>query len=135
MKRVPVIISCLMTAIAVAFSVSSCRRTYPAKTEGQIADFLSGCGIEVSGPPLVKMVTVPREFGDVYENYNELQRSQGFDLSNYKAREAKVYTYSIVSVNGERSDFTEAHIMVCDDIIIGADMMSPAIDGGMTAVM
>ena len=135
MKKVPMILSCLLTAAAVIFTVSSCRKTYPAKTEDQIEDFLSGCGIEVSGPPSVKTVTVPREFGDVYENYNELQRSQGFDLSNYKAREAKVYTYDIVSVNGGSSGYTEAHVMVCDGVIIGADMMSPALDGGMSAVM
>ena len=129
MKRFTAILAC-----AAVFLASSCRRTYPAETEEQLTDFLSGCGIEVSGEPFVKTVTIPREFGAVYENYTELQRSQGFDLSGYKAREATVYTYDIVSVNGGRSDYTEAHIMVCDDIIIAADMMSPAIDGGMAAV-
>ena len=134
MKRFTASLLCLLAA-AVVFTAASCRKTYPAKNDAQIAQFLSGYGIEVSGAPDVKTVTIPTEFGDVYENYNELQKAQGFDLSGYRAREAKVYTYGIVSVNGGSSDYTEAHVMVCDDIIIGADMSSPAIDGGMTGVI
>ncbi|MBR4282612.1 MAG: DUF4830 domain-containing protein, partial [Clostridia bacterium] len=45
------------------------------------AKFLLSYGWEVSTVPLeVVQVTIPNEFNEVYEKYNELQISQGFDL-------------------------------------------------------
>ena len=133
MKRILIRTAVLMLA-ALVLCISSCGRTYPAANEQQIVDFLSECGISVSGQASVKTVTVPQEFGDVYEEYNSLQKKQGFDLSGYKAREAQVYTFDVVSVSGAHADFTEAHVMVCDNIVIAADISSPALDGGMCGV-
>ena len=117
------------------FSAAACTKTYPAKTEDDIADFLSECGISVTGDCTKKTVTVPSEFGAVYEKYNELQKQQGFDLSRYRSREAEVYTYSVAAVDGEHTDYTEAHVMVCDGIVIAADLSSPALSGGMAGVV
>ena len=35
------------------------------------------------------------EFDDVYEEYNALQRKQGFDLRKYRAHTVKRYTYEL----------------------------------------
>ena len=120
-----------LATAAVILTIAACSGSYPAKSEKDITDFLRNCGIETAGNVSVKTVTIPAEFGDVYERYNELQKQQGFDLDGYRSREAVVYTFGVASVDGEHTDFTEAHVMVCDDIIIGGDISSPAIDGGM----
>ena len=99
--------------------------------ESDVVSFLSSKGITVGGEPSVKTVTIPAEFGEVYERYNELQKQSGFDLSNYRSREAQVYTYAIVSVSGSPSDYTEAHVMVCDNIVIGGDIASNDFTGEM----
>lgn len=114
---------------------ASCSRTYPAKTKEDIMDLLAANGVSASEDCSEKTVTIPSEFGEVYENYNDLQKKQGFDLSRYRSREATVYTFPVISVDGAHTDFTEAHVMVCDDIVIGADISSPALDGGMSALI
>ena len=68
---------------------------------------LSECGIETAGSCTKKTVTIPDEFGEVYERYNELQKRQGFDLYRYRSREAVVYTFPVASVDGVHTDFTE----------------------------
>ena len=124
-----------IAAVLLMFSAAACAKTYPAKSEEDIADFLGSFGISAAGDGTVKTVTVPSEFGAVYERYNELQKQQGFDLSRYRSREAEVYTYPVAAVDGEHTDSTEAHVMVCDGIIIAADLSSPSLDGGMTALV
>lgn len=94
--------------------------------------FLNGKDIAVTEGGSCKTVTIPEEFGEVYERYNELQKSQGYDLSGYRSREAQVYTFPVISVRGEHTENTEAHVMVCDGKVIGGDISSPALDGGMT---
>lgn len=43
----------------------------------------------------VENVRIPVEFDDVYEEYNALQRKQGFDLRKYRAHTVKRYTYEL----------------------------------------
>ena len=131
MRKITAFIAGAAIIAAIILSFSSCAKTYPAKTEEQIIDMLSECGIEVSGSCTKKTVTIPDEFGEVYERYNELQKRQGFDLSRYRSREAVVYTFPAVSVDGVHTDFAEAHVMVCDDKVIGGDVAGVSLDGEM----
>ena len=124
----------VLTVSAVIVLISSCGHSYAVSCEDDLADFLESKGITVTGDCAEKTVTIPDEFGEVYERYNELQKEGGFDLTPYRSREAVVYTYSVAAVNGQPSDFTEVHIMVCDGIIIGGDLASTALDGKMSAL-
>ena len=66
------------------------------KTAGDAANFLSQFGWTVSGEPVeTKSVTVPTEFDKVFAAYNEIQKSQGLDLSRYKNKKVTRYTYEI----------------------------------------
>jgi uncharacterized membrane-anchored protein len=40
-------------------------------------------------------IKIPKEFNDVYSEYNELQKSQGLDLSQYKGQQAKQFTFMV----------------------------------------
>ncbi|MCC8016625.1 MAG: DUF4830 domain-containing protein, partial [Clostridiales bacterium] len=33
-----------------------------------------------------KSITIPQEFNDAYNDYNEIQKNQGFDLEKYKGK-------------------------------------------------
>ncbi len=76
-------------------------------------------------PSEVVELTIPEVWGPVYENYNELQRSGGFDLSAYKGRSCTRYTYEIPDL------FARGNILVCDGEVIGGDICSITIDGIM----
>ena len=129
MKRFTIGLSAALIAAVVC--TSSCGRSYKAADSDDILTILSESGIEASGEFTRKTVTIPEEFGDVYKRYNELQKEQGFDLYDYRSREADVYTFEVISVHGEGAPGTQAHVMVCDGKIIGGDLSSPAIDGAM----
>lgn len=74
----------------------------------------------------VDNVRIPVEFDDVYEEYNALQRKQGFDLRKYRAHSVKRYTYEL---EVDTSVPLNAELLVENGVIIGADIVSPAAGG------
>ena len=61
---------------------------------------------------------VPEKFNDTYEDYNELQKLQGLDLSEHKSEKCKLYIYKLsdFKIDGKVSYMS---ILVCDDRVIG----------------
>ncbi len=82
----------------------------------------------VENPYEVVEFTIPREFNDVYEKYNNLLKENGYDLSPYKGKKCKRYTYLIPSQNAR------ANIIVHDGKIIGGDIMGITLDGVMIPI-
>ena len=101
-------------------------------TQTERSNFLKSFGWEFAEKYTQKDVIIPSEFNDVYSNYNEIQKKQGFDLSDYKGKTVKLYTYSITNYkNQENSGCIFANILVFDNKIIGGDICSTALDGFM----
>jgi len=72
--------------------------------------------------------TIPEEFNNVWNNYNNLQKEKGYDLVPYKGKQCKRYTYLIPSENAR------ANILVTDGKIIGGDISSITLDGIMIPI-
>lgn len=72
--------------------------------------------------------TIPTEFNNVWNNYNSLLRENGYDLTPFKGKRCKRYTYLIPSENAR------ANIIVCDGEIIGGDISSITLDGIMLPI-
>ena len=64
----------------------------------------------------------------VFARYNELQKSQGFDLSKYAGQEVMRYVYEILNYPDASSPIY-ATVLVCDGHIIGGDVTNSAADG------
>ena len=89
--------------------------------ESRIA-FLAGFGWQVEPEPVqTQQVRVPTEPGEVFLRYNELQISQGYELTRY--------VYRITNYPAEGSYY--ATLLVKDGEIVGADVASSAKDGVM----
>lgn len=73
----------------------------------------------------VENIRIPTDFDDVYEEYNDLQRRQGFDLRRYRAHTVKRFTYELVDTMVPLN----AELLVENGIIIGADIVSPTASG------
>ncbi len=104
-----------------------------AESAADVSDFLTDCGIRAVYLS-EKEVTIPASFSEVYENYNELQKQQGFDLSKHKGQSAVAYTFTVLGrtdENGEPVSDVEAHVLVCEGEIIGGDIASTRLDGFM----
>ncbi len=80
----------------------------------------------------VKEVRIPVRFDEAYEQYNALQKEQGFDLRKYRACSVKQYTYDISDDTSSVPIY--AHLLVLDGEIIGADISSAEADGFVTVL-
>lgn len=77
-------------------------------------------------------IMIPAEFNDVYEKYNELQKSQGLDLSQYKGEKAERYTYNVIDYPNNVD--VRANIIVLNNRIIAGDLCTVSLDGVMTTL-
>lgn len=109
------------------------KSTTKAETNDSRIAFLSGFGWDVSEEPVeVREVIIPNEFDETYTKYNEIQKSQGFDLKSYAGSRAKRWTYKINNYQGYEGDDTiRANLLVLDGNIIGGDVCSVKLDGFM----
>lgn len=107
---------------------------YTAETADDRLKFISDLGWIVDEEPVeVRQIAIPQEFDDVYSNYNEIQLSQGYDLTKYAGRSAKRWTYVIRNYPDVSSDedYVRINLLVCDGKVIGGDVCSIKLDGFM----
>lgn len=65
--------------------------------EGRVA-FLASFGWEVAEEPVqTQEVRVPTEPNEVFQRYNELQISQGYDLTQYSGKTLRRYVYTVTN--------------------------------------
>ncbi len=104
-----------------------------AETHKERMEFISQFGWQVDEEPVqVKEVIIPQEFDDVYTAYNDIQRSQGFDLMEFAGERAKCWTYTVKNYEGyENQECIQINIMVYDGQVIGGDVCSVELDGFM----
>lgn len=100
------------------------------RTGSDLTTYLNKLGWQVAAEPLdVKEVTIPATFDAVYNDYNTLQKQQGFDLSQYSGAQVTVYTYQVTNypVQGE----VQATLYVYKNHVVAGDIHSTALDGFM----
>lgn len=99
------------------------------KTGADITRFLSQFGWEVDSEPLEEVtVKIPTEFDKVMNSYNELQRNQGLDLSKYRGREVKRYTYKVKNYP-DYNGTVMANVIIYKKRVIGGDICSSDVTG------
>lgn len=100
------------------------------KNNEQRVEYLKSFGWEVDKDPIdEETVVIPRKFTDVYAKYNDIQKAQGFDLSEYGGMEAVRYTYKVLNYPGEKD--VVADIIVFRGTVIAGDVQSVSLDGFM----
>ncbi len=99
------------------------------REKGRVA-VLSECGWKVESPPYKEeTILIPTHFSPVFEEYNALQKQQGYDLSRYGGREVTLYTYKVV--DSRLGENIYASLYVSGGNVIGGDVHSTALDGFM----
>ena len=99
------------------------------KTEADRVAFLRQFGWEVKGEPVeVKEVTIPAEFDKIFTGYNEIQKRQGLDLSDYKKKKVTRYTYEVANYK-EADGVVYANLLVYRNRVIGGDLCSADVTG------
>ena len=91
--------------------------------------FLSQFGWSVDATPAeVKTVTLPREFDKVFAAYNEIQKTQGLNLSKYKGKDVTRYTFRVTNYE-EYTGTVYANVLVYKNRVIGGDVCSADASG------
>ena len=93
--------------------------------------YLASCGWEVDPQPTeTQEVLIPEEMNDVFQKYNDLQRSQGFDLSRFSGKKVQRYVYSVTNYEGS-ADPVYATLLISDGNVIGGDITVTGAAGQM----
>ncbi len=86
--------------------------------------FLGSLGLTVDAEPVESTtVTIPREFDKVFAAYNELQRKEGLDLSDYGGRTVERYTYTVTNYPNYEGTVL-ANLLIFRGRVIGGDICS-----------
>ena len=84
--------------------------------------FLKDFGWEITTSPAeTGQVKIPEESSQIFDRYNNLQKSQGYDLSKYAGKKAMRYVYQINNYPNAKEP-VYATVLVYKDKIIGGDI-------------
>ena len=96
--------------------------------DGRVA-FLQEMGWQVSTSPVESgQVRIPQEQSPVYQRYNDLQKSQGYDLTQYAGKTVMRYVYKVNNFPNA-TEPVYATLLVYKDQIIGGDVTDTAAKG------
>ena len=104
------------------------------RTNEDRVKYLADLGWVVDEEPIEeKRILIPKEFPKVYAEYNELQKQQGFDLSQYSGLEVMLYTYRVLNYPNATCEVL-ACLYVYNNQVIGGDIHSTALNGFMHGI-
>lgn len=91
--------------------------------------FLKDFGWDVTTSPVESsQVRIPEESSEVFDRYNALQKSQGYDLSAYAGKTVMRYVYKINNYPGA-TEPVYATLLVYKNQIIGGDVTDTSAKG------
>jgi hypothetical protein len=91
--------------------------------------FLTDFGWDVAASPVESgQVKIPDTSDEVFSRYNTLQKSQGYDLSQYAGKSVMRYVYKIRNYPGA-TDPVYATLLVYKDQVIGGDITDTSARG------
>ena len=91
--------------------------------------FLKDFGWDVTTSPAeTSQVKIPEESSEVFDRYNALQKSQGYDLSQYAGKKVMRFVYKINNFPGA-TEPVYATLLVYKNQIIGGDVTDTAAKG------
>ena len=133
-KKIAVILAAIVGVILAVILLfggdSSAPTSAPAVSNNDSrVEFLQSMGWEVSASPTESgQVKIPSEQSKVYERYNALQKSQGYDLSQYAGKTVMRYVYKVNNFPGA-TEPVYATVLVYKNQIIGGDITDTGAKG------
>lgn len=108
----------------VAASANSDVKLGGIKTNEDRIAFIGQFGISVkSEPKESESFSVPENFDRVISGYNEIQKSQGLDISKYKNKKVTRYTYEAESY-GDYEGTVYVNLIIYRNTVIACDVSS-----------
>ena len=106
----------------------------PVSNNDSRVKFLTEQGWDVAASPAESsQVRIPEETSEVFDRYNQLQKSQGYDLKNFAGKNVMRYVYKVNNYPGA-TEPVYATLLVYKNQIIGGDVTDTAAGGKVQAV-
>lgn len=100
----------------------------PGSNDSRVS-FLTGYGWDVTTSPTESgQVKIPTESSAVFDRYNALQKSQGYDLTQFAGKNVMRYVYKINNCPGATGP-VYATVLVYKNEIIGGDVTDTSVGG------
>ncbi len=126
-----ILVCAVVLAITPSFSKSKENEKIILENDTERINFLNSIGYKAEENSCVKSeVTIPCEFNEVYNRYNNIQIQQGFDLSDFKGKPADIYTYTI-NENPEMN----VNLIIYENMLIGCDVHSSVYGSSCEAII
>ena len=122
-------------ALMVVLILLTGRSSDPTDTPPQLTTnaertaYLESLGWIVEPEPLETLqFLLPETLEEPYSSYNQLQLTQGFDLSACCGKQVTRYTY-VVTNYPERTDGVQVNLYLCEERPVAGDLCCPGEDG------
>ena len=101
----------------------------PVSNNDARVGFLTSFGWEVTNSPAESsQVRIPENTTEVFDRYNQLQKSQGYDLTQYAGKNVMRYVYKVNNYPNA-TEPVYATVLVYKNQIIGGDITDTAAKG------
>lgn len=120
----------ILALIALLGGGESTQTSAPAVSNNDArVKFLTDLGWEVTTSPMESnQVKIPSEGSPVFDRYNNLQKSQGYDLSKFAGKKVMRYVYKVNNYPGA-TEPVYATLLIYKNQIIGGDVTDSAPNG------
>lgn len=138
-RRVVKILLIFALLLSLFLALRACRHSSPppviaAGTNEERIAYLASLGWEVNDQPIETLsITLGETLEEPYLSYNDLQRSQGFDLTRYCGQTLSRYTY-VVTNYPDTSLPCQADLYVCGGVLAAGDIVCTGENGFMAGL-
>lgn len=141
-SRKKAVLTVIAMGIVMAVLILLTGRTEPGSSAAQITltdnsqrvEYLRSLGWEVDTEPVETLqFLLPEKLEEPYLSYNELQLSQGLDLSACLGKQVERYTYTVTNYP-ERPEGVQANLYICEDYPVAGDICCPGAGGFQTGL-
>ena len=133
-KKIAIILTAVIVLVAGLFllfggdSSTPTVSTNVSNNDARVA-FLKSFGWDVTTTPTESsQVRIPSEASEVFDRYNALQKSQGYDLSTYAGKTVMRYVYKVNNYPNA-TEPVYATLLVYKNQIIGGDVTDTSVKG------
>ena len=134
-KKIAIIFAAVVVAIAALVlllggggKASATAATNVSNNDARVA-FLKNFGWDVTTSPVESsQVRIPEKLSDIFNRYNEMQKQQGYDLSQYAGKTVMRYVYKINNYPGAIEP-VYATLLIYKNQVIGGDITDTAAKG------
>ena len=110
-------------------TISFCGKT----NEDRINFFKNFGWVSADEPCEISDVLIPQKFDNIFQEYNKIQQNQNLDLSKYKGKLVKHYSYEIKNYP-KHTENIRGNLLIYDGQIIASDICSLELNGFMHEV-